>query len=132
VKETKAFVEADAYVSDSIDTGMFIVEGKVSEGYDVQQAYQLIWEEIEKIRSERIPEDELRKVKNKMLTYMNFSESSLLNRSIGLAFYELLGNADLINQEEEKFEAVTAEAIQQFAQQYLTKEKSNTLFYLKK
>ena len=132
VKETKAFVEAEAYVSDSIDTGMFVVEGKISEGYDVQQAYDLVWKELEKLKTEPIAENELRKVKNKMLTYLNFSESSLLNRTIGLAFYELLGDANQINQEDEKFESVSAQDIQQFAQQYLCKEKSNTLFYLQK
>jgi predicted Zn-dependent peptidase len=132
VKETKAFVEAEAYISDSIDTGMFVIEGKISEGFDVQRAYELVWQELEKLKSELIVENELRKVKNKMLTYLNFSESSLLNRAIGLAFYELLGDAGGINKEEERFEAVSATAIQQFAQHYLTKEKSDTLFYLQK
>ena len=35
-----------------------------------------------------------------MLTYQNFAEASLLNRAIGLATYEELGNANLINEEE--------------------------------
>ena len=63
---------------------------------------------------------------------MNFSEASLLNRAISLAYYELLGNANLINEEEEQYDAVSAEHIQQFAQKTFTKERSNTLFYLKK
>lgn len=132
VKETKAFVEADAYVSDSTDTGMFVIEGKISEGYDTAQAEALIWEEIVKLQQERIAEPELRKVKNKLLTYMNFSESSLLNRSIGLAYYEMLGDAGGINTEEAKYEAITPESLQQFAQRYLVRTRSNTLRYFKK
>lgn len=63
---------------------------------------------------------------------MNFSEASLLNRAISLATYEVLGNANLINEEEKFYDAVSAERILEFAQKTFEEEKSNTLFYLKK
>ena len=132
VKELKAFVEMDAYITASDDIGMFIFEGKVSDGFDVHQAVDLIWLEIEKIKNEKVNEHELVKCKNKMLTSMHFSEASLLNRAISLAYYESLGNADLINQEDKNYDKVTIEHVQQFAQKIFTKERSNTLFYLKK
>lgn len=132
VKEEKAFVEIDAYITSSDDIGMFTVEGKISDNYAIEKATDLIWKELEKIQQTLVSETELQKCKNKMLTYMNFSEASLLNRAISLASYELLGNANLINEEEKNYEAVSAERIQQFAQKTFTKERSNTLFYLKK
>lgn len=132
VKEEKAFVEIDAYITSSDDIGMFVVEGKISDGIELQKATDLIWAELKKMQEEKVNESELQKCKNKMLTYMNFSEASLLNRAISLAYYELLGNANLINEEEEQYDAVSAEHIQQFAQKTFTKERSNTLFYLKK
>ncbi|MCC6582874.1 MAG: insulinase family protein [Chitinophagales bacterium] len=132
VKEEKAFVEIDAYITSSDDIGMFVVEGKITDGIELQKATDLIWAELKKMQEEKVNESELQKCKNKMLTYMNFSEASLLNRAISLAYYELLGNANLINEEEEQYDAVSAEHIQQFAQKTFTKERSNTLFYLKK
>lgn len=132
VKELKAFVEIDAYISASDEVGMFVFEGKVSVGFDVQHAVDLIWKEIEIIKNECVSESELQKCKNKMLTSLYFSESSLLNRAISLAYYESLGNANLINEEEKHYDNVTVESIQQFAQKTFTKEQSNTLFYLKK
>jgi predicted Zn-dependent peptidase len=132
VKETKAFVEIDAYITASDDIGMFVIEGKVAEQMNIQAATDLIWKEINTLQQEMVQERELQKCKNKMLTSLNFSEASLLNRAIGLASYELLGNANLINEEEKNYDAVTAERIQAYAQQTFTKEKSNTLFYLKK
>jgi zinc protease len=132
VKEAKAFVDMDAYITASNDIGMFVFEGKVSEGYDVYHAEQLVWKEIEQIKQDLVPEKELQKCKNKVLTYQNFSESSLLNRAISLAYYELLGNANLINEEEKFYDAVSAERILEFAQKTFEEEKSNTLFYLKK
>jgi predicted Zn-dependent peptidase len=132
VKKEKAFVEVDAHITASDDIGMLVIDGKISDGYDVQKAYGLIWEELEKIKTEGANETEVRKCKNKMLTYMHFSEASLLNRTISLAYYEMLGDANMINEEEKNYEAVTAEGILQFAQKTFLKEKSNTLFYLKK
>ena len=132
VKELKAFVEIDAYISASDEVGMFVFEGKVSDGFDVQLSVDLIWQEIEKIKQEYVNENELLKCKNKMLTSMHFSEASLLNRAISLAYYESLGNANLINDEEKNYDNVKMESVQQFAQKTFTKEKSNTLYYLKK
>lgn len=132
VKEEKAFVEVDAYITASDDIGMFVFEGKVSEHISVENANELIWKEIEKIKAEKVNEHELQKCKNKMLTYLNFSEANLLNRAISLATYEVLGDANLINEEEKNYDAVNSARIQQFAQKTFSKEKSNTLFYLKK
>ncbi len=132
VKEAKAFVDMDAYITASNDIGMFVFEGKVSEGYDVYHAEQLVWKEIEQIKQDLVPEKELQKCKNKVLTYQNFSESSLLNRAISLAYYELLGNANLINEEEQHYEAIQTTDIHRFAKATFDKEKSNTLYYLKK
>ncbi len=132
VKETKAFIEIDAYVTASDDVGMFCVEGKVSDRFDVKAAYELIWEELKKISDFLIDENELRKCKNKLLTYMKFSDASLLNRAISLAHYELLGDANRINMEEQNYEAISAEQLQRFASTTFTKTKSNTLYYLKK
>jgi zinc protease len=132
VKKEKAFVEIDAHISASNDVGVFTLEGKVSDGYDVEKATELIWEELEKLKADFVREQELQKCKNKMLTYMNFSEASLLNRAVSLAYYELLGDANLINAEEKQYEAVSAPDIQKYARALFVKEKSNTLYYLKR
>lgn len=132
VKKAKAFVEIDAYITASNDIGMFVIEGKIAEQTSVADATQLIWKELELLQYEIVQEHELQKCKNKMLTSLNFSESSLLNRTIQLAVYELLGNAAFINKEEENYDAVTAERLQTFAKETFAKEKSSTLFYLKK
>ena len=88
--------------------------------------------QINILQQELVQEKELEKCKNKVLTYQHFSESSLLNRAISLAYYELIGDANLINTEEKKYEAIKAQDIQRFAQNTLNKNSSNTLFYLKK
>lgn len=132
VKTKKIFVEIDAYITASNDVGLFVIEGKIAEDKSIEEAENAIWEELELLKSKQIEENEMQKIKNKMLTYMQFSEANLMNRTIALAYYELLGNAAKINTEIESYQKVTPAEVQNFATHYFTKEKSNTLYYLKK
>ena len=54
VKEEKAFVEIDAYITSSDDIGMFVLEGKISADFDIQNATDLIWKELEKMKQEKV------------------------------------------------------------------------------
>lgn len=130
VKEKQLFSEVHAYISGSLDTGMFVVEGKPLEGIAIEDAEAAIWEELERIKAEEVPANELTKVKNKTESTMIFSEMSLLDKAMNLAYYELLGDADMLNHETQKFLAVTATEIQQEAQRLFRKDNSSTLVYL--
>ena len=55
-----------------------------------------------------------------------------MNLASNLAFYELLGDVNLINEEVAKYRSLTAEKIQTFAQKVFTKENSSILYYKKK
>ena len=76
--------------------------------------------------------DELQKCKNKTESTIIFSEADVLNKATNLAISELLGNANLINEETEKYQQVTAQGIKDIANKILKKENCSTLYYLKK
>ncbi|RYY37333.1 MAG: insulinase family protein [Sphingobacteriaceae bacterium] len=130
VKEKQLFSEIHAYITGSIDKGMFVFEGKPLENITIEAAEAAIWEELEKIKNEPVPADELTKVKNKTESTMVFAEMALLEKAMNLAFFELLGDAELFNHETGKFLAVTAERIQEQAQAIFRKDNSTTLVYL--
>ncbi|MFD2286878.1 insulinase family protein [Pedobacter petrophilus] len=130
LKEQKLFSDINAYISSSLDAGLFIVEGKLVEGVSVETAEKAIWVELEKLKSELVTADELTKVKNKVESVLVFSEMSLLDKAMNLAYYELLGNADLLNQESEEFLKVTAEDIKRISNETFGREQSSTLYYL--
>jgi zinc protease len=132
VKEKKFFSEIDAYITGSVETGMFVIEGRLHNGVDIEVAKNAIWEEVKNIQENEISDIELEKVKNQMLTYMRFSDASLLNKAISLAYYELLGDAEMINEESEEYEKITKEDIRDFAKKFLNISQSNTLYYLSK
>jgi zinc protease len=130
VKEKQIFSEVHAYMTGSLDKGMFVFEGKPLDGISIEQAETALWEEMEKLNATGVPADELTKVQNKVESTMIFSEMSLLDKAMNLAMFELLGDADLLNHETAKYLAVTAEEIKDLANQLFRKDNSSTLIYL--
>ncbi|HEY0244635.1 MAG TPA: insulinase family protein, partial [Mucilaginibacter sp.] len=130
VKDKQLFSEVHAYVFGSLDKGMFVLEGKPLAGVTVEQAEAALWDEVGKLKEQEVPIDELTKVKNKTESTMIFSEMSLLDKAMNLAYYELLGDAEKLNHETEKYLAVTPEQIKAEANKLFRKDNSSTLIYL--
>ncbi|AFD07503.1 M16 family metallopeptidase [Solitalea canadensis] len=130
VKEQQLFSEVNAYVSGDMDPGLFIVEGKLVEGVTIEAAEKAIDTELERMKAELLPADELTKVKNKIESTMVFSELNLLDRAMNLAYYELMGDAASYNKEKEKYQAVTALQIQEQANAIFADTNCSTLYYL--
>jgi predicted Zn-dependent peptidase len=130
VKEKQLFSEVHAYMTGSIDRGIFAFEGKPLENVSIEMAEAAIWEELERLKTELTPPDELTKVQNKIESTMIFSEMALLDKAMNLAQFELYGDADMLNHETEKYLAVTAEDIKELSNQLFRRDNSSTLIYL--
>ncbi|RZM18818.1 MAG: insulinase family protein, partial [Pedobacter sp.] len=130
LKEQQLFSDIHAYITSSIDQGLFVIEGKLIEGVSIEQAETAIWVELNKIRTEEVTVDEITKVKNKSESIMVFAEMSLLDKAMNLAYYELLGDAAGLNTEIDKYLAVTPSRILQAAKSTFVKEQCSTLYYL--
>jgi len=131
VKEEKLFSNLSCYHTGSLDPGLLVVEGKITEGRTLEEANAAVEAEMKLLVEQGVTVEELQKAKNKVTAIIEFEDMSLLNRANNLAFYELLGNAALINEELERYEAVTAEMLRESAAQFLRAENSSTLFYKK-
>jgi predicted Zn-dependent peptidase len=130
LKDKKLFSDIHAYMTDSLDPGLFIIEGKPAAGISPEHAEAAIWEELARLKNEFVSDDELTKVKNKIESTMVFSEMNLLDTAMNLAFFELLGDANELNHEVEKYLSVTADDISRQACQIFRKENSSILYYL--
>jgi zinc protease len=129
VKEKKLFSNIECYHTGSLDAGMLVIEGKLVKGISMKDAEQAVEEEIEKMKTDLVPENELQKVKNKVESMMAFEDLSVMNRANSLAFYELLGDAAWMNFELEKYNSVTPEDLVQESRNIFRPENSNTLYY---
>jgi len=130
VKKGDLYSSLSAYISGTMDPGLFIIDGKVSDGQDYKIAVQTAKDELYRMKTELVSDYELSKIKNKIISLLEFSELSILNKAINLSQYELLGDAELINKQGSMYEAITAEDIQRVAQHYFTEENCNSLIYL--
>lgn len=132
VKEQQIFSNINCYHTGSIDPGLLVIDGKIVEGKTLEEANEAVENIIQELMEHGVTEEELKKAKNKIESMITFEDMGLLSRANNLAFYELLGDAELINQEWDKYNAVTAQALLDSAQTIFKKENSNTLFYRKK
>jgi zinc protease len=129
LKERRLFSEIDCYQTGTIDPGILLIEGKPTEGVSLETAEAAIWEELELLKQEGVSETELQKLKNKLESQQAFSDAGALNKAMNLAYYELIGDANLINTEIDKYNAVTISDIHQATHQIFTKENSAVLIY---
>jgi predicted Zn-dependent peptidase len=129
VKEKKLFSNIDCYHFGTLDAGLLTIEGKLVKGVKMKDAEKAIQEEIDKIQQTVIPERELQKVKNRVESMLAFEDMGLLNRANNLAFYELIGDAAMMNEEFSNYEAVTSEEMHKEAQHLFDEKNSNTIYY---
>lgn len=129
VKEKRLFSNIECYHFGSLDPGLLTIEGKLVKGVAMKVAEDAIAEELNKFKENIVSHEELQKVKNKTESMIAFEDITLMSRANSLAFYELLGDASLINQELSKYNAVTAENIEQYSRQIFDDNNSNVLYY---
>lgn len=126
-KELKLVSEINAYITGSFDEGLLVISGKLNDNVSFEELDLAFWNLINEVIIERIEAKELKKVMNKIRTAKAFQEQGLLSRAMALGIGELLGNPDMINQEDEKYRSITPDAIQRVAKEVLQKENCSLL-----
>ncbi len=132
VKEQQLFSNISCHHTGSSDPGLLVIEGKLIAGVSPEAANEAIEQEIRELQEKGISEEELTKSKNKIEAMITFEDMNLLSRANNLAFYELLGNAAMMNTELDNYLGVTSERISAAAAKILAPANGNTLYYLAK
>lgn len=129
VKERELFTAVNAYISGSLDPGLFIIKGRLMPNTTEQEAEDALWSELRELMQGNISDYELEKVKNKFEANMLMGEINVMNKAMNLGFYAMTGNIELINQEADIYRSITRDEVRQFAQKVFTPENSSTLIY---
>jgi predicted Zn-dependent peptidase len=132
VKDKQLFSQIDCYHTGSVENGLLVVEGKILPTIKPEDADAAIVKELELMKTEKVSELELEKVKNKIESMIAFEDLNLLNRANNLAFYELLGDAENMNKEFDNYNRVTVDDVQRYANEILHDSNCSTLYYLAK
>jgi len=128
-KEQQLFSTIDAFISGTTDPGLFIIEGKTMPSISIDQAKDAIRTELNILQNDKIPDRELTKLKNAVESSLTFSEVSALNKAISLAYFEVLGDANLINEEAKRYQEITADDLRDTAQNVFKPENCSEVIY---
>ncbi|HMO32686.1 MAG TPA: pitrilysin family protein [Lacibacter sp.] len=130
VKEQQLFSNIDCFHFGSLDAGLLSIEGKLVKGITPEAAEAAVEAEIRQLTQERVSDKELQKVIHKTESTILFEDMGVMSRANSLAFYELLGDAALMNTELQQYESVTTTELLDECQRIFAPANSNTLYYL--
>ena len=132
IKERGIFSSANAYITGSLDEGLFIIKGRLMNDTSEQEAEEALWGELREIIEGDISDYEMEKVKNKFEANMLMGEINIMNKAMNLSFYSMIGDISLINREADIYRALTIDQVRDFARRTFTANNSSTLIYRKK
>jgi len=116
------------------DPGVAITFALANMGVEVGDLQNSIDTEIEDVQNNLISDEELQKLKNQKETEFVTSNSTMAGMAEQLAQYYTYyqGNTNLINNEIDKYMAVTKEDIKRVAKKYFAKSNRVVLYYMPK
>jgi predicted Zn-dependent peptidase len=129
IKQQGLFSSVNAYITGSIDSGLFIVKGRLMPETGEQEAEEALWKELRDLMTGDISDYELEKVKNKFEANMLMGEINIMNKAMNLGFYAMTGDITLINREAEIYRSLSSDEVHDFARRIFREQNSSTLIY---
>lgn len=129
IHEQKLFTSIDAYIQGSMDAGLLLIIGRLTEGTTMEQAEQAVWKELEQLKQNTVDSKELSKVRNRSESERTFSNINYLNRAIAIAQMELIGQDHELTDELARYCSVTTIEVQQTAKKIFKKKNCCVLYY---
>ena len=129
IKRKRLFASVNAYISGDVDCGMFVFTGQLLPTTTEAEAEAAIWEEIAELKSGKISDYELEKVKNKFEANTLFGELNVMNKAMNLGYYQMIGDLELINREVEIYRSLMREEVADFSERVFQTSNSSTLIY---
>ncbi|MBQ3635787.1 MAG: insulinase family protein [Bacteroidales bacterium] len=131
IKGTKSMTEVNSYISGSVDPGVLILSGTLSEGTSTEQAEAELMKEVERIAEEGPTEYEMQKAINRTLSGQMIGETSAMQIANVMCIDEAIGDCGQINTDIDKYMSITIDEVRDFAKRTFRRENCSTLLYLK-
>ena len=129
VTDKKIFAEADASITGDLDSGLFLLSGKLLPGVTMKDGEEALLEELDRLVTEKVGEEELLKVVHKFESNDMFSNINYLNKATNLAYYELFDKAESINTEVDKYYNLTSGRLQEAARKAFVATNCSVVYY---
>jgi zinc protease len=112
--------------------GYFDAGGEAREGHKPEEVEQGIYENIERLKKEDVPAEELQKVKNNFAAGEFRKLTSNFQIMMQLIFNDGFGDWKEVNEAAPKIQAVTAADVKRVANRYFAKENRTAAVYTRK
>jgi zinc protease len=133
VDEKELSVGTQAFPLELEDPGAAIVFAVASMGIDISEVEKGMDEIILDLQTNLVPENEFQKLQNQIENDFVTANSSMAGIAESLANYEMYyGDAGLINNELDRYKAVTREDLRRVAKEYFKKNNRVVLLYMPK
>ena len=132
VQEEKLAVSVSASNSPNKYISEFGVTVNMRPDADPAKVEKIVWEELEKLKTEPVTERDFQKVKNRAYAGLVRSLTDMENVATMLAWYEMFGDYRIFLNWADQLNKVSAADVQTAAQKTFVKEKSVAGFLLKK
>ncbi|MFY0653645.1 MAG: insulinase family protein [Cyclobacteriaceae bacterium] len=129
IKKERLLSSLSVHITGSVDPGLLVINGKLNKAVDYSDVEEYIDEVIENLISEGLGEFELDRTKNLSESSHIFGEMELLNKAFNLAYFTLIKDTAMINQEVSNIRSVTPDQIIACSKKILRPENSSTLYY---
>ncbi|MBE7411149.1 MAG: insulinase family protein [Leptospiraceae bacterium] len=130
--QEKLAIGADAWNGDPGErySNLFAILTTINSSVDHKQVEKIIWEEVEKLKTEDVEDEEIHRIKNQLIADFFRGLDNNANLADYLSYYEVVtGNWENLFSAYEKIHSVSKEDIKRVSKKYLTKENS-TIGYL--
>ena len=109
----------------SVDPNLFWFYATPLPGHTVEALERALLDEIELLKSEPVPDEELARAKNQIEASFVWRQDSVHSRASGLVRFEMLGSWRLLDRFVPMIRAVTAADIQRVARAYFPSDRKN-------
>lgn len=129
VMEDAVFTDISAYITGTLDPGIFIIGGRPAEGVSIEEADKRLSDYLYQLPKNRINTHDLQKVKNRVESIILQNDIKIEDRSSSLAVAECFSCAEDFNDETNRYFAVTEEQINTMCNNIFRQEQETTMYY---
>lgn len=129
VMEDAVFTDISAYITGTLDPGIFIVGGRPAEGISIEEADKRLSDYLYQLPQNCINTHDLQKVKNRVESIILQNDIKIEDRSSSLAVAECFNCAEDFNDETNRYFAVSEEQINTLYNNMFRQEQETTMYY---
>jgi zinc protease len=121
---------AGAFTWGMHEPGALSINAQLAEGKSIEKYEKALRKTLNQLKN--LTEEDLQRIKNKLQSQFLLEKVYVLNKAMGLAFADSLGDANILNQTPKMYASLTLEEVKKGAKEYLAESNSSTLYYLPK